>query len=70
MKKTTPNKGIFTTANQATAYRLIKTNNPFGYSYNVQEWHSDDNGKTFYYCGSGKFFRTRTEADAYIQEQY
>lgn len=39
-----------------------------GYSYNAQIWRSVDGGKTFWYCGSGKYFRTEEEAEAYKKQ--
>lgn len=36
-----------------------------GYKYNAEIFTSLDGGKTFWYTGNGKFFRTRKEAVAY-----
>jgi len=38
-----------------------------GYLYNVQEWRSVDGGKTFAYCGIGKFCKTIDECCEYIK---
>lgn len=37
------------------------------YNYNAQIWRSL-NGKDFYYCGCGKYFRTLKEAKNYKRE--
>ena len=42
-------------------------NHPLGYRYNIQIWNSIDNGKTFHYCGSGKFCKTMEEVHNYIK---
>lgn len=39
-----------------------------GYNYNVMEWRSVDGGKTFWYCGYGKFCKTLEEAEQYAGE--
>lgn len=39
-----------------------------GYCYDAQIWGSVDGGKTWWYCGHGKFFRTLAEAEAYKLE--
>lgn len=39
-----------------------------GYNYNVMEWRSVDGGKTFLYCGYGKFCKTLEEAEQYANE--
>lgn len=36
-----------------------------GDEYNVQIWWSIDGGKTYCYCGCGRFCRTEAEAQAY-----
>lgn len=36
-----------------------------GYEYDVQIWRSIDGGKTYCYCGCGRFCRTEAEAQAY-----
>lgn len=36
-----------------------------GYNYDVQILRSADGGETFVYCGSGKYFKTYEEAEAY-----
>ena len=35
------------------------------YPYNVQVWHSYDNGKSWYYAGHGEFCRTLEEVERY-----
>lgn len=40
-----------------------------GYFYYVMTWRSIDNGKTFYYCGDSKYFRTKEDALAYKKER-
>ena len=35
--------------------------------FNVKILISIDNGKTFHYCGNGKFFTTEKEAHDYIK---
>lgn len=39
-----------------------------GYNFNVQVWISVDGGKTFCYCGIGKFCKTEDEAVEYIEK--
>ena len=39
-----------------------------GYKYNVQVLTSIDGGKNYYYCGIGKFCKTREECKQYISE--
>lgn len=36
-----------------------------GYRYNVQIETSADKGKTFLYCGNGRYFKTLEEAENY-----
>ena len=38
------------------------------YNYNAMIFKSVDGGKTFMYCGCGKYFTTRKEAEAYKAE--
>lgn len=38
-----------------------------GYLYDVQVLVSVDGGKSYYYCGNGKFCKTLAEAQAYIE---
>ena len=48
--------------------RIEKLYSPVhGYNYNAQIWRSID-GKKFYYCGFGKYFRTLEEAEEYKKE--
>ena len=35
------------------------------YNYNARIFTSVDNGKTFHYCGNGKYFQTLKQAEAY-----
>lgn len=35
------------------------------YPYNVQMLHSMDNGKTFFYCGYGRFCKNKKEVEFY-----
>ena len=39
-----------------------------GFHYNVSVWISVDDGKTFYYCGIGKFCKTREDCKRYIAD--
>lgn len=39
------------------------------YEYNAQIWRSVDDGKSFCYCGSGKYFKTLAEAERYKKER-
>lgn len=39
-----------------------------GYKYNVQVLTSVDGGKNYYYCGIGKFCKTKEECKQYISE--
>lgn len=43
-------------------------NNEF--KFNVQQWHSYDNGRTFVYCGFGRFCRSAEEVDAYTRQSF
>ena len=36
-----------------------------GYKFNAKRLISVDGGKIFYYCGSGRFGKTREEAEEY-----
>ena len=49
---------------------IEKLNEPVGvnYSYNAKIFTSVDNGKTFHYCGNGKYFQTLEEAKKYKNE--
>lgn len=40
-----------------------------GYQFNAQVWISVDGGKTYAYCGIGKFCKTEQEAQEFF-EQY
>ena len=40
-----------------------------GYLFLVKTITSIDGGKTFYYCGNSKYFKTEQEAQAYMAEQ-
>ena len=44
--------------------KIVKTDNE-DFPYNVQVLNSLDCGKSFYYTGSGKFFKTEDEAQEY-----
>ena len=35
------------------------------YNYNAKIFTSVDNGKTFHYCGNGKYFQTLEQAQEY-----
>lgn len=50
-------------------YRVEKLHFPLDgvYNYNVQELSSVDGGKTFWYCGFGKFCKTLNEANEYVK---
>ena len=51
-------------------YKILPLHFPIdGYSYNVQQWTSVDGGKTFWYCGFGKYCRTIEECKEYIKNQ-
>lgn len=55
---------------QVKAYwKIIPCDFPVGdYLYNVQEWRSVDGGKTYCYCGIGKFCKTIVECCEYIEQ--
>lgn len=40
----------------------------YNYNYNARIFTSVDNGKTFHYCGNGKYFQTLEEAEKYKKE--
>lgn len=42
--------------------------NIYNYNYNAMIFRSVDGGKTFIYCGYGKYFTTLEEAEAYKAE--
>ena len=46
---------------------IEKLTEPVGvnYNYNAKIFTSVDNGKTFHYCGNGKYFQTLEQAQAY-----
>ena len=50
--------------------KIEKLSEPVGvnYNYNARIFTSVDNGKTFYYCGNGKYFQTLKEAKKYKNE--
>ena len=43
------------------------SDHPCGYSYNVQLWTTQDDGKTWNYCGVGRFCRTMKDVINYIK---
>ena len=49
---------------------IKKLSEPIGvnYNYNARIFTSVDNGKTFHYCGNGKYFQTLEEAKKYKKE--
>lgn len=50
-------------------YTIERTDFPVdGYIYNVQKWISVDGGKTYWYCGFGRFCHTFDEAKAWIEQ--
>lgn len=50
-------------------YRIERPSYPFdGYRYNVQVLVSTDYGRTFCYCGIGRFCKTANEALDYIRK--
>ena len=46
---------------------IEKLSEPVGvnYNYNAKIFTSVDNGKTFHYCGNGKYVQTLEQAEAY-----
>ena len=46
---------------------IEKLSEPVGvnYNYNARIFTSVDNGKTFHYCGNGKYFQTLKQAEEY-----
>ena len=50
--------------------KIEKLSEPVGvnYSYNARIFTSVDSGKTFHYCGNGKYFQTLEEAKKYKKE--
>lgn len=48
-------------------YKIEKNSFPIDgvYNYNAQVWLSVDGGKSFYYCGIGKFCKTLKDAEAF-----
>ena len=50
-------------------YRVEKLHFPLDgvYNYNVQELSSVDGGKTFWYCGFGKYCKSLEEANEYVK---
>jgi len=38
------------------------------YRYNAQVWISVDGGENYYYCGIGKYCKTRAEAGRFCRE--
>ena len=50
--------------------KIEKLSEPVGvnYNYNARIFTSVDNGKTFHYCGNGKYFQTLKEAKKYKNE--
>lgn len=49
-------------------YTIETTENGTEYKYNVKIFTSMDGGRTFYYAGNGKYFKTMKEAENYIKE--
>lgn len=50
-------------------YNIEKLNFPVdGYEYNAQVYISIDGGKSYYYCGIGKFTKTEQEAKEYCKQ--
>lgn len=47
---------------------IKKLSFPVGNNYNAMIFRSVDGGKTFIYCGYGKYFTTLEEAEAYKAE--
>lgn len=49
--------------------KIIRLASPIqGYRYSVQLLTSVDGGKTFYYCGNGRYFRELRQAVQYKRE--
>lgn len=50
-------------------YKVEKLHFPIDgiYNYDVQEWRSVDNGKTWWYCGYGRYCQTLKEANEYVR---
>ena len=50
--------------------KIEKLSEPVGvnYNYNARIFTSVDNGKTFHYCGNGKYFQTLEEAETFKKE--
>lgn len=50
---------------------IIKLEEPvYGNWYDVQIVTSIDGGKTYWYCGGGRFCETLEDAEQYVAEQY
>ena len=39
-----------------------------GYRYHTMVWRSTDSGRTYFYCGDGKYSRDWEDAERYILE--
>ena len=49
-------------------YVIEKNNNAIdGHKYNVQIWVSIDGGTNYYYCGVGRFCKTKKECKEFIR---
>ena len=50
--------------------KIEKLSEPVGvnYNYNARIFTSVDNGKTFNYCGNGKYFQTLNQAEEFKKE--
>ena len=50
--------------------KIEKLSEPVGvnYNYNARIFTSVDNGKTFHYCGNGKYFQTFKQAKEFKKE--
>jgi len=47
---------------------IEKVKNPVdGHKYNVQVWTSVDGGKNYYYCGVGRFCKSKRECKEFIR---
>ena len=48
-------------------YEINELSSPIDgvYKYNVQRWTSIDGGQSWAYCGFGRYFKTREEAEKY-----